>query len=224
MLVVAADFLRPGRHTKVFEANCQHRVILSLTIPLQNGKNPSLFWRTGGPMKPILALIGESGVGKSSLLARLVNQQPDHFAALPSHTSRPHREDDLHDDLMHRFVSRDVMHLWIAAGAIIAPLDYAGNLYGVLYQTATKVLRDHIGVIALTETVLLEYRSLGFEVYAVRVDGVGHRPRSKNRIQLDRERAEININPDINIVNDHTAPGGFMKAYEALEEFALTLV
>jgi ribose 1,5-bisphosphokinase PhnN len=175
-------------------------------------------------MKSILALIGESGVGKSSLLAELITRQPALFAALPSHTSRPRRENDPHDEIVHRFVSRDEMATRIEADEVIAPLDYAGNLYGVLYETAHSVLSEQIGVIALVEHVLLEYRALGFKVYAVRVKGIGHKSRSKQRKRLDQARAEITFDPDLIIVNDHTSPDGFTEAYRAFEEFALTLV
>jgi guanylate kinase len=86
----------------------------------------------GGDVRPargrLLVLSGPSGVGKSSVVARVREQRPDlHFSV--SATTRAPREGEI-DGVHYRFVDRDRFEQMIAGGQLLEWAEFAGHLYG----------------------------------------------------------------------------------------------
>lgn len=76
----------------------------------------------------LLVLSGPSGVGKSSVVARIRAQRPDiHFSV--SATTRAPREGEV-DGVHYRFVDRDRFEQMIAGGQLLEWAEFAGHLYG----------------------------------------------------------------------------------------------
>lgn len=76
----------------------------------------------------LLVLSGPSGVGKSSVVARLREDRPRlHFSV--SATTRPPREGEI-DGVHYHFVDRDRFEQMIAGGQLLEWAEFAGHLYG----------------------------------------------------------------------------------------------
>jgi len=95
-----------------------------------------------------IAIAGPSGVGKSTLISRLLKDFPEQFAYSVSHTtraSRPGEQNGVH----YHFVTREQFKLDVDQGKFHEWAEYSGNLYG----TSRQSVRD---VNAKGRTVLLD--------------------------------------------------------------------
>ncbi|KAJ7760358.1 guanylate kinase/L-type calcium channel beta subunit [Mycena metata] len=85
-----------------------------------------------------LVLSGPSGVGKSTLLARLFADFPDKFGFSVSHTTRPPRPGETHGK-QYFFVPVNEFKDLIAANAFIEHAEFSGNFYGTSFETVRLV-------------------------------------------------------------------------------------
>jgi guanylate kinase len=76
----------------------------------------------------LVVLSGPSGVGKTSVLARVRAQLPRLFISL-SVTTRPPRPGEADGD-HYRFIDDDTFEELLAAGQLLEHAEYAGNRYG----------------------------------------------------------------------------------------------
>ncbi len=76
----------------------------------------------------VFVISGPSGVGKSSMLRRVLEHDP-RLRFSVSHTTRPPREGE-RDGEHYRFVSADEFRGLIDRGAFLEWAEYQGNLYG----------------------------------------------------------------------------------------------
>eukprot|EP00892_Ulva_mutabilis_P002089 jgi/Ulvmu1/11881/UM081_0039.1 len=81
-----------------------------------------------GLLRPVV-VIGPSGVGKGTLIGRLMEQHRDRFGFTVSHTTRAPREGE-EDGVHYHFVTREAMERDIAAGRFLEHAEVHGNLYG----------------------------------------------------------------------------------------------
>lgn len=95
----------------------------------------------------LIVLSGPSGVGKSTVIAELLNERPDiHFSV--SYTTRGPRVGE-QDGVSYNFVSREEFEGMIRRGELLEYAQYVGNYYG----TSLKVIREQLeqGVDVLLE-------------------------------------------------------------------------
>ena len=86
----------------------------------------------------LIVLSGSSGVGKSTVIGKVLEARPDiHFSV--SFTTRAPREGEV-DGVNYNFVSREDFEARIARGEFLEYAEYAGNLYG----TSMAVIREHL--------------------------------------------------------------------------------
>jgi guanylate kinase len=87
-----------------------------------------------------LVICGPSGVGKSTLIGRLLASHPSKFGLSVSHTSRKPRVGEV-DGVHYHFVSREFMENDIACGEIkyIEHAEVHSNLYGTRSDAVSKV-------------------------------------------------------------------------------------
>merc|ERR1711879_873057 len=85
---------------------------------------------------PII-VAGPSGVGKSTLLRRVIKEFPDRFGFSVSHTTREARPGE-QDGVHYHFVEEKKMRELIADNQFVEHAVYNGNLYG----TSKKSLAD----------------------------------------------------------------------------------
>ncbi|KAF5362220.1 hypothetical protein D9756_002524 [Leucocoprinus leucothites] len=85
-----------------------------------------------------LVISGPSGVGKSTLLARLFAKYPHSFGFSVSHTTRNPRPGEVNGTHYH-FVSRDKFKDLLADGAFIEHAEFSGNFYGTSFATVRGI-------------------------------------------------------------------------------------
>jgi guanylate kinase len=86
----------------------------------------------------LIVLSGPSGVGKSTVIADLLDKRPDiHFSV--SYTTRAPRRGEV-DGVNYNFVSHEEFERMIADGELLEFAQYVGNYYG----TSLKVIQDKL--------------------------------------------------------------------------------
>lgn len=102
-----------------------------------------------------LVLCGPSGVGKSTIIARITKEFPDAFGFSVSHTTRSPREGEV-DGVNYFFTDREAMQKAIDDGEFIEHAVFSGNMYGTS-KTAVQSVMDQ-GKICILDIV--SYSSL----------------------------------------------------------------
>ena len=93
----------------------------------------------GEAEKPIV-ISGPSGVGKGTLISKLMKEFPSMFGFSVSHTTRAPR--DKENDVVHyHFTDRNVMEKAIRDGKFLEFASVHGNLYGTSVE-AVEVVAD----------------------------------------------------------------------------------
>lgn len=169
----------------------------------------------------IFAVVGPSGCGKTALIDEMLTRFPADLVIMRSLTTRPRRETD--DDRATRFVSRPEFEELRDAGRLVQWVEYAGNLYGDAVDDVDDIVcSGRHGIRPLVEESVPKFRASGYAVVMIRVtpEGAGYANRSKEREQLDNERAQASglPEPDVEIVNRFTE-GGFAAACDELHAF-----
>ena len=86
-------------------------------------------------------ITGPSGVGKSTLIKKLMAEFPDHFGFSVSHTTREPRPGE-QAGIDYHFVSREQMQQDIEAGLFVEHAEVHGNLYGTSMAAVQAVTRQ----------------------------------------------------------------------------------
>jgi hypothetical protein len=79
-------------------------------------------------LKPVV-IIGPSGVGKGTLIARFMDRHGAHFGFTVSHTTRQPRPGE-QDGKEYHFVTREAMQKAVSEGQFLEHAEVHGNLYG----------------------------------------------------------------------------------------------
>ncbi|KAK3770147.1 hypothetical protein RRG08_007058 [Elysia crispata] len=87
-----------------------------------------------------LVLVGAEGVGKRSLKERLIQSNPDKFAAAIPHTSRPKKPNE-QDGRGYYFIPAEKMEAEIKQNMFIDQGEFGGHLYGTRLSTIREVIR-----------------------------------------------------------------------------------
>lgn len=88
-----------------------------------------------------VVLIGASGVGRRTLKQRLIQAEPDKFAGVLPHTSRPIREGETNGKVYH-FVHREMMEREIEDSGYLEWGELQGHLYGTKLDSIRNVIRS----------------------------------------------------------------------------------
>ncbi len=175
-------------------------------------------------MYPLIAIVGPSGAGKTTLILRTLERLSGRLAIVRSITTRPPRESQ--DGLFYELIPRKEFERRIANGRVLQSIEYAGNLYGNDREEVQRVLSEKIGIAALVEQSISNFREAGYRVIVVRIIPHGHTPRERGgRAAADAARLKLNLSTDHTIVNSFE-PGGLDKATAELaasiERYATT--
>lgn len=107
-------------------------------------------------LRPV-AIVGPSGVGKSTLISRLREQYAEVFGFSVSHTTRNPRGAEV-NGVDYHFVSKEEFSSMIGAGAFLEHAEVHGNYYGTSAQSVADCLNN--GQIALLDIDIQGCREL----------------------------------------------------------------
>lgn len=93
----------------------------------------------GDGLKPVL-ISGPSGVGKGTLISKLMDEYPSTFGFSVSHTTRAPRDKEK-DGVHYHFTERSIMERDIRDGKFLESAHVHGNLYGTSIE-AVEVVTD----------------------------------------------------------------------------------
>ncbi|XP_072951643.1 guanylate kinase 1-like [Typha angustifolia] len=91
----------------------------------------------GNKTKPVV-ISGPSGVGKGTLISRLMKDFPNTFGFSVSHTTRSPREKEI-DGVHYHFAEREMMEKDIREGKFLESALVHGNLYGTSFEAVEAV-------------------------------------------------------------------------------------
>ncbi|CAK9237114.1 unnamed protein product [Sphagnum troendelagicum] len=92
---------------------------------------------TGNAPQPVV-ICGPSGVGKGTLIGKLMKDFPDKFGFSVSHTTRSPREKE-QDGVHYHFTTRHIMEKEISERKFLESADVHGNLYGTSWAAVDAV-------------------------------------------------------------------------------------
>ena len=104
--------------------------------------------------KPII-ISGPSGVGKGTLIAKLMKEFPSMFGFSVSHTTRAPREKET-NGVHYHFTNHSVMEQEIRDGKFLEFASVHGNLYGTSIE-AVEVVAD-AGKVRISSLILCLFR------------------------------------------------------------------
>lgn len=92
-------------------------------------------------LRPLFVFAGPSGVGKSTLIHRLMDEYQGRFEFSVSHTTR-HRREGEEDGVDYHFIGTEEFERMIEEDAFVEHACVHGNYYGTSYQAVNAVLSE----------------------------------------------------------------------------------
>ena len=163
----------------------------------------------------LLVLSGSSGVGKSTIIAQVLEQRPELYFSV-SCTTRAPRPGEV-DGVNYTFISREEFQARIERGEFLEYAEYVGNYYGTSMTVIREKLEQGVDVLldievqgaAKVRERLPDAASVfivppSFEELAQRLRGRGTDSEEKiqKRLETARREAKEITNYDYIVVND----------------------
>lgn len=182
-------------------------------------------------LKP-LVICGPSGVGKSTLIKRLLVEFPNSFGFSVSHTTRQTRPGET-DGVHYHFTNKTDMQASIDRGEFIESATFSGNLYGTSKASVNNVLaQGKVCILDIEIQGVKQVRKSDLEPYFVFI-----KPPSindlENRLRTRKTETEESLAQRLNVAKQEIAygetPGNFdlvivnedvNHAYNELRKFA----
>jgi hypothetical protein len=134
---LAAAASAAGISTSVALADANKAGSIVSRIETLEARLSALESKVAPTLAPIL-IAGPSGVGKGTLINKLMADFPSTFGFSVSHTSRPPRPGEV-DGVHYHFSDRDTMAKEIADGLFLESADVHGKYYGTSFKSVDDV-------------------------------------------------------------------------------------
>lgn len=181
-----------------------------------------------------LVLMGASGAGKGTIVARMRALKPDVFGFSVSHTSRQPRPGEV-DGVNYHFRPRAEIDRMIAAGEFLEHADVHGNVYGTSEAAVRRVCAEgRICIIEIDVQGAAQLRARGFRAHYIFVDvpswdelerrlrGRGTESEHDIALRLENARKEVEASRapgfvDLHVVND-TVDNAVAKIFDYIKD------
>ncbi|KAJ5549830.1 guanylate kinase [Penicillium sp. DV-2018c] len=183
--------------------------------------------------RPIV-ISGPSGVGKGTLVQKLIDAHPNTFTFTVSHTTRKPRHGEV-DGKAYFFVSESTFHELIAQNAFVEYAFFSGNYYG----TSKKTIADQMakGLVVVLDIEMQGVKQMkaeanesmdaryvfikppSFEDLERRLRGRGTEDDEDIRMRLVRARAEVEYAGTLGVHDKVIVNDELERAFRELEEF-----
>lgn len=115
----------------------------------------------------LVVVSGPSGVGKGTLISRLVERYPGIFATTVSHTTRQPRPDEV-DGKQYHFVTREQFRLLVQKDAFVEHNVFTVDYYGTSKQTIKDLqVKGKIVILDIERNGLNKIKDSGLDVRSV---------------------------------------------------------
>jgi len=171
-------------------------------------------------MGKILAFVGSSGAGKTTLMMELLKRMPEKVFPIVTTTTRAWRGPE--DDVFCKFVTPEHIQNLKESGKLAQYLEYAGNTYGCEWADIDWAVNNGFGIQAYVEPAIFDLRKAGYEVIPIKIVLDQEFFRDEKRLVEDKERAKIPLDFALTVENSF-AEGGLEKAVNQLVDFINTL-
>lgn len=165
-------------------------------------------------MHKIIAFVGPSRSGKSTLIRGLAELYPDRVCELKSLTTRPRRGPE--DDATFDFTTPEEFKRLIAEKRLVQWVEYAENFYGNDRDVLDAQLQNRHGLLAMTEHGVKNFTEAQYTLFVIRVVPVGYTPThvaARRAEDLLRSSAAIPVN--FSLAN-YFCPGGLDRTKKSL--------
>lgn len=183
-----------------------------------------------GPSPTPVVICGPSGVGKGTLIGKLMKEFPGQCGFSVSHTTRKPRDGEV-DGVHYNFTSRAAMEADVAGGKFLESADVHGNMYGTSIAAVQKVAdsgKKCILDIDVQGARLVKKSPLraqfvfvappSFEELEKRLRGRGTETEAAVEKRLANARAEMEAGKDAALFDHVLVNDNLEQAYAALKE------
>jgi guanylate kinase len=189
----------------------------------------------GREAKPSAFLVcGPSGVGKGTLIARLLEEFPKSFGFSCSHTTRKPRPGEK-DGVHYHYVEREDMLKEIEEGRFLEYAHVSSNIYGTSFDSVKKVIGEGQSCVLDIDTQgaeqVLKDGSINnvsvfimppsYETLEQRLRGRGTESEKDIQIRLETSRKELKFGEETKIFDYKLVNDDLEEAYKKFKEIAL---
>jgi len=181
-----------------------------------------------------LIVCGPSGVGKGTLITRLLEEHPDKFGLSCSHTTRKPREGEK-EGVHYHYVDRDFMDQEIGEGKFLEFAHVSSNIYGTSFDSVRKVIDDGKscvldidmqGAEQVSKDGSIQYVGVfikppSFDTLEQRLRGRGTETEDQILVRLNTAKKELEFGETTTIFHRKIVNDDIDRTYAAFKEVAL---
>ncbi|KAG8093183.1 hypothetical protein GUJ93_ZPchr0012g22190 [Zizania palustris] len=177
-----------------------------------------------------IVISGPSGVGKGTLIAKLMKEFPSKFGFSVSHTTRSPREKEI-DGIHYHFTERSKMEQEISEGKFLEFAHVHGNLYGTSIEAVESVSDQGKRCIldidvqgarsvraSSLEAIFIFVCPPSFEELEKRLRARGTETEEQIQKRLKNARAELDQSNSLGLFDHLLINGGLEACYENLKK------